>query len=116
MGVKFKCSFGLNSHALCVRWDFCAAHFRTYKLNLRVIMIIREAHRINFRIAPQEIRVLLSRIVEQYNFIHGKTEKCEFDIVFDQVRAIDADAAILVDEFTWQNFGNWNGTRRTTLK
>lgn len=55
--------------------------------------------------APQETRILLSRIVEQYNFIHGKTEKCEFDIVFDQVKVIDAEGATLVDEFTWQNFG-----------
>lgn len=60
-------------------------------------------------IAPQETRTLLSRIVEQYNFIHDKTEKSEFDIVFDQVEMIDAKAAVLVDTFTWQHFGKYHG-------
>lgn len=58
-----------------------------------------------FCIAPQETRTLLTRIVEQYNFIHGKTEKFEFDIVVDQIGVIDAEAAPLVDEYTWQHFG-----------
>lgn len=92
--VKVKCSLCRNRTEFCV---FCI--FVSRKANITFNMYVYSVF------TPQETRILLTRIVEQYNFIHAKTEKCEFDIVFDQVEMIDAEAAILVDEFTWQNFG-----------
>lgn len=53
----------------------------------------------------QESRVSLLRIVEYYNFVREKTEKCEFDIIFGQVKLIEADLTVLLEKFTWINFG-----------
>lgn len=53
----------------------------------------------------QESRILLFCIVENYNFIRQKTEKCELDIIFGQVNEIDVDLTILLEKFTWINFG-----------
>lgn len=55
----------------------------------------------------QESRVSLLRIVEYYNFVREKTEKCEFDIIAGQVKMIEADLTVLLENFTWINFGMW---------
>lgn len=54
----------------------------------------------------QNIRVSLTRIVERYNFIQNKTEKCEFDIIAQQMDDIDLDLKLLTDEYTWIDYGN----------
>lgn len=51
------------------------------------------------------------RIVEYFNFIRGKTEKCEFDIIFGQLEAIEADLKILLEDFIWTNFGMYSVPR-----
>lgn len=53
----------------------------------------------------QKSRILLSRVVEQYNFIHENTEQSEYDIISDQVKMIDTDVTILIEKFTWLDFG-----------
>lgn len=55
----------------------------------------------------QESRISLLRIVEYYNFVREKTEKCEFDIIAGHVEVIAADLAVLMENFTWINFGMW---------
>lgn len=47
----------------------------------------------------------LCRIVEYYNFVREKTEKCEFDIISGQIEMIEADLKILLENFTWIKFG-----------
>lgn len=53
----------------------------------------------------QESRISLLRTAEYYNFVREKTEKCEFDIIFGQIEVIEADLKILLENFTWINFG-----------
>lgn len=65
------------------------------------------ANEFNLLVPPmlQESRISLLRIVEYYNFVREKTEKCEFDIISGQVEVIAADLTILLENFTWINFG-----------
>lgn len=53
----------------------------------------------------QNNRVLLSRIIEYYNFIHKNTERCEFAIISDEMKAIDKDLTVLLKGYTWIDFG-----------
>lgn len=53
----------------------------------------------------QESQILLSRIVEYYNFVHGNIEKCILDIISGQLESIDADLKNLLENFSWLNFG-----------
>lgn len=63
------------------------------------------ANEINVLKMLQESRASLLRIVQYYNFIHAKAEKCEFDIIYGQFEVIEAEMTVLLGKFTWINFG-----------
>lgn len=60
---------------------------------------------LSFWLSSQRIQILLHRIVEQYNFIYNEIEKCEFDIISDEIKMIDIDVQALTTDRTWINFG-----------
>lgn len=50
---------------------------------------------------------MLSRIVEWYNFLRMETEKCEFDIIANQMIKIDADLDDAIQISTWLNYSKY---------
>lgn len=86
MYLKDKKSNALSAHAERIKRD-------------------EHANEFNLLSVFQESRISLLRIVEYYNFVREKTEKCEFDIISGQVDVIEADLTVLLAKFTWNNFG-----------
>lgn len=55
----------------------------------------------------QQIRVMLLTIVTNYNFIHTNIEQHEFDMIASQIREIDMELVVLLEQYTWLEYGSY---------
>lgn len=52
----------------------------------------------------QQSRIMLSRIVEWYNFLRTGTQACEYNIIAAQIEKIDADLEDAIKISTWDSY------------
>lgn len=55
----------------------------------------------------QQSRIMLSRIVEWYNFLKTGTQNCEYNIISTQVDKIDADLEEAIKISTWVSYSKY---------
>lgn len=57
-----------------------------------------------FPFALQLVKQQLSRVVEWYNAVVENTEKCEFDILEEEMAGIDIILTPALDTMTWESY------------
>lgn len=50
---------------------------------------------------------MLLTIVTNYNFIYTNIEQHEFDMIANQIKQIDIELIVLLEQYTWIEYGSY---------